>query len=149
MSTINDQVQEIINKRSATMGKIRSEQEKWTANKNSVTAIQQMVEEIKDKCYKALQKENNPEDVLTPLIDKLNTDFNNTVNAMNFNVSSALEELKNFRIETINIAVAGVGRSGKSTALKSILNLPQDDNSIIPSGNGARPLPQARVRSSA
>lgn len=41
-----------------------------------------------------------------------------------------------FDRKTLNIAVAGVGRCGKSTALKAIIGADQTDNSVIPSGSG-------------
>ena len=140
MTNVNTQIQEIIQKRSATMEKIRPEQEKWEKNSNKVGAIKRMAEALKDSCQKAIQNNGDPDGVLKPLVDALNTTVNNAVIAMSSNVSKAKEELQKLQDrcdrKTINIAVAGVGRSGKSTALKSILNLPQEDNSIIPSGSG-------------
>ena len=141
MTNVNAQIQEIIKKRSATMEKIRPEQEKWDVNFQKVETVRRMADALKDSCQKAIQNNGDPEGVLTPLIEALNTTVNNAVIAMKSNVSKAKEELQKLQDrcdrKTINIAVAGVGRSGKSTALKSILNLPQEDNTIIPTGKGA------------
>ena len=140
MTAVNEQIQKIINKRSSTMEKIRPEQEKWIAYSNKVDSVKRMAEALKDSCQKAIQNNSDPDGVLNPLIEALNTTVNNAVVSMKSNVSNAKTELQKLQDrcdrKTINIAVAGVGRSGKSTALKSILNLNQEDNSIIPSGSG-------------
>ena len=92
MTNVNAQIQEIIKKRSATMEKIRPEQEKWDVNFQKVETVRRMADALKDSCQKAIQNNGDPEGVLTPLIEALNTTVNNAVIAMKSNVSKAKEE---------------------------------------------------------
>lgn len=146
MSTVNDQIQEIIKKRSAIMEKIGPEQKTWdgyselTGNlERAVKALRRSLEDA-IKSGKDEKKDDAPESNLGTLLTKVNTQFSDVISELNNKCKRAQEKLKKLEERcnrnTLNISVAGVGRSGKSTALKSLLSLDQKDNTVIPSSNG-------------
>lgn len=138
---INSQIQDIINRRSSKVHTIVNQQKQWEAIRENIKRLRKDVFEINNLSTQAISA--NPDD--TETINKLNERL------AQLNIQQLFEDLESsceqslleidklmdrFDRKTINIAVAGVGRSGKSTALKSILGIDLTDNNIIPSGSG-------------
>ena len=146
MTSVNEQIQEIIKKRSATMEKVHPEQEKWNAYSELTGKLERDVKALRRSLEDAIKsgkdekKDDAPESNLGTLLTKVNTQFSDVISEMNNKCKRAQEKLKKLEERcnrsTLNISVAGVGRSGKSTALKSLLNLDQKDNNVIPSSDG-------------
>ena len=146
MTNVNAQIQDIIKKRNAMMDRICPEQEKWEKNSKCVGELERDVKALRRSLEDAInngkdqKKDDGSEGDLSALLTKLKSQFVDIVSELDNKCKRAKEKLKKLEErcnrKTLNISVAGVGRSGKSTALKSLLNLDQSDNNIIPSNDG-------------
>ena len=141
-SDTDNKIQEIINSRRAQVSEITAQKSKWGGGEiYNVSPVKQSLSSLKALCRQALSADSS----LSPQIEKLQRSIaeieqQSLTEVMESACRDANAEIDNlskrFCRDTINIAVAGVGRSGKSTALKSIIGLEQEDNSVIPSGSG-------------
>ena len=141
LTEVQRKIQRIIENRSRSLGPVLEMKTKWTEFKRNLARLKGALADLDSKTLSAI-KEGDPnikvfeelKDVLTAIKDE------GTVDALDDLVTKSLKDLgkleQRFDRKTINIAVAGVGRSGKSTSLKSIIGKPQSDNSVIPSGDG-------------
>ena len=139
---INGQISEIISRRMQAGSQISSLVEEWKGRRDKAKALLRHIAELRRVC----------ESAMTGVASGYAQDFNEILdylkqleneqwaNRLQGDAAYALAKLgklsDRFMRNTIHIAVAGVGRCGKSTALKSIIGQSQEDNSTIPSGNG-------------
>ena len=89
MSNVNAQIQEIIQKRSETMEKVRPEQEKWNANSKVASELDREMNALRRSLENAInnkkdeKKENGKESDLGTLLSKIKTQFSDVVNDLN------------------------------------------------------------------
>ena len=139
---INNQISEIINRRKQAGSRVTSQKEQWKSRREKVRELSRNIVELRRVCESALagavagdlQDFREVHDYLKQLE---NTQWAARLQGDASYALSKLEKLSDrFLRDNLHIAVAGVGRCGKSTALKAIIGQSQDDNSTIPSGNG-------------
>lgn len=113
----------------------------WNMRRDRAIRLREELRQLKKTFVRARSEHSAQMDDALELeryVDELDRD--QVLRKMVSECSFADAELKKLSLrfgrKTLNIAVAGVGRCGKSTALKSIIGSSQTDNSIIPSGNG-------------
>lgn len=134
-------IAEIIQERGKVLAQVDASREQWKARSTKGKTLKMQIIELRSVCQRAMSgvpEENRTafrelaaclDEIEQKRLPKLLSDCSFA--------SEQLEKLnQRFNRKTINIAVAGVGRCGKSTALKAIIGQSQDDNSTIPSGRG-------------
>ena len=139
---INSEIAKIIQSRQVANEKIDIELTAWKARQKKGETLKAELADLRNICQRALDGTSSDDGSnfsrLVAYLDEI--DSAQTIRDLQANSSYALQELERlkqrFCRSTINIVVAGVGRCGKSTALKAIIGQKQDDNSTIPSGNG-------------
>lgn len=139
---INSEIAKIIHDRQVANQKIDIELAAWKERQKKVKDLKMKLADLRNTCQRALAGTNGNEgsniNKLISYLDEI--DRAQTIRDLQNNSSYALQKLERlmqrFCRDTLNIVVAGVGRCGKSTALKAIIGKKQDDNSTIPSGNG-------------
>ncbi len=136
---MKEEIQRIIDQRGILATKLASLCEEWQKRKKDCLSLKQELLELKRVCLRGQNGDNG--NVFMELLAYIEgTEREQTLQTLQFNANFALSRLQKlnqrFNRKTINIAVAGVGRCGKSSALKSIIGQRQSDNSTIPSGNG-------------
>ena len=135
--SVKEQIAQILNDRKGLAEDVKKSVERWGILKGRTEKLELVINELERVCTKTDTDDPNLlklKKYLTELrektvISKLTSDVRDGIKKLNI-----LEE--RFDRKTLNIVVAGVGRCGKSTSLKSILGFDQDDNSVIPSGKG-------------
>ncbi len=136
------QIAKIISDREKISAEVNAHLAQWQERLAQAKKMRSDISDIRKTCMKALAVSQG-EDVavfrdLLNFLDKIERE--QTVRSLQADCSYALERLERlnqrFNRKTINIAIAGMGRCGKSSALKSIIGQKQDENLIIPSGNG-------------
>lgn len=138
----NQEIKTIIQNRKRNSTEISSDIDKWEMRYANCRALGKDLSGLSSECRRAVSV--LPADDATTfqkLADCLaEIEREQLVSKMQSDCSYALEQLnkleQRFNRETISIAVAGMGRCGKSTALKSLIGQSQEDNSTIPSGSG-------------
>lgn len=138
----NQRIAEIIKARSAVAEKVDQYLAQWRSRQEKNRMLKSELSALRKVCLRAIA--GSPQNNLAAfqeLSAYLNEiDQKQLVHKLLSDCSYALEQLgkleQRFNRKTLTIAVAGVGRCGKSTALKAIIGQSQDDNSTIPSGNG-------------
>ncbi len=139
---MNAQIQQIIENRAKDSTEVSSCLSQWQERKTQCGTLKRDIAELRRVCERALAGASV--DMVQSYHDLLQyldeVERKQLLRKMQADCSFALAGLEKlnqrFNRKTINIAVAGVGRCGKSTALKAIIGQNQDDNSTIPSGNG-------------
>ena len=134
--TIND----IVVHRGKLASEAEAQVEKWQKRADHVKALKQAVRDLRRLCV----GEDDSTSRKSPFakLSELLADYKNsgTEQRLECDCQNALRLLNRllsrFHRSTVNVAVTGVGRCGKSTALKTLLGLAQDDNAVIPSGDG-------------
>ena len=135
--SVKEQIAQILNDRKGLAEDVKKSVERWGILKGRTEKLELVINELERVCTKTDTDDPNLlklKKYLTELrektvISKLTSDVRDGIKKLNI-----LEE--RFDRKTLNIVVAGVGRCGKSTSLKSILGFDQDDNTVIPSGKG-------------
>ena len=139
---INNQISEIIRRRKQAGSRVASLKEQWKSRREKARELSRNIVELRHVCESALAAGSAGDaQYFREMFDYLKQQENEQCAArFQGEASYALSKLDKlsdrFLRENLHIAVAGVGRCGKSTALKSIIGQSQDDNSTIPSGNG-------------
>ena len=132
------QIEMIINSRAAVASKVEKHLGDWRIRRERVDSLKAGLKELNKVCLRA---QSSGADAFADLL-KVIGEFEDSGTIRKLIGKGAFAETQlgklqqRFNRKTLNIAVAGVGRSGKSTALKAIIGQNQDDNSTIPSGGG-------------
>ena len=133
-------IQKIVNARKATAEKVTSLSKEWEARKSKLEKLKKVVDEL-DRICKRLAGTRVDTEKFVPLseviaaiaADGIFSTLKNDVAG----ASKTLERLKlRFTRNSVNLAAVGVGRCGKSTALKTLIGYGTTDNDVIPSGAG-------------
>jgi len=138
---VNAQIQAILARRGEVCGSVQALQQQWAERQRRAQLIKHEIGELQRLCLRAQSSAGKGASPFTALERVLSDlDGQQMTKKMMAGVSYATAQLdklsQRFNRKTVNIAVAGVGRCGKSTALKSIIGGDQSDNAVIPSGNG-------------
>ena len=136
--SVKKQIAEILTQREVWSKDVKNSLEHWLSMKERIEKLEKVINELEKICKKTNVEDENLLELkkyLTELreqtaVNKLMSGVRNGIKQLNI-----LEE--RFGRNTLNIVVAGVGRCGKSTSLKSILGFDQEDNTVIPSGGGS------------
>ena len=138
---VNAQIQSILTQRNEVCGTVQTLQQQWQRRQKKAQTLRQEISEIKRLCLRARSTAGSDLAAVTAL-ERVLAEFDSrqTLKQLGAGISFAAAQMdklmQRFNRKTVNIAVAGVGRCGKSTALKSIIGGDQSDNSVIPSGSG-------------
>lgn len=138
----HQEIQNILSNRQKAAVRIGEIAGGWSVRFGRVSRLRDGLKEMKKVCLRArsdaaFEKTGSLQE-LELYLDALDRDqaVRKAVSECRF-AEAELKKLQDrFNRKTLNIAVAGVGRCGKSTALKAIIGADQDDNSVIPSGSG-------------
>lgn len=139
---VNSKIQQIIVNRSSVANSVNELLKKWNERLVQANELMSNVNEIKNVCSKAITEaplqDQQYFQELYEYLDSLDKQqaLQGNIGQATYAISKLSKLSERFGRKTINIAVAGVGRCGKSTALKAIIGQQQNDNSTIPSGNG-------------
>ena len=135
--SVKEQIAEILKQREVWSKDVKNSLEHWLSMKERIEKLEKVINELEKICQKTNVEDENLSELkkyLTELREQT------AVNKLMSGVRDGIKQLnileERFDRKTLNIVVAGVGRCGKSTSLKSILGFDQDDNTVIPSGKG-------------
>lgn len=138
--TIETRIQDLIHQRAQINKDIKLLIDKWKDRKKTAGELKRVLTELSSvvKSPRNAYADTSSMSALESFLRQMNeTDMVQKLIGLSGKQLTLLERLsKRFHRDTINIAVAGVGRSGKSTAIKSLLGLSQEDNHVIPSREG-------------
>lgn len=135
--SVKEQIAEILTQREVWSKDVKNSLGHWLSIKERIEKLEKVINELEKIC-----KKTNVEDENLSELKKYLTELREqtAVNKLMSGVRDGIKQLnileERFDRKTLNIVVAGVGRCGKSTSLKSILGFDQDDNTVIPSGKG-------------
>ena len=136
--SVKEQIAKIITQREVWSKDVKNSLEHWLSMKERIEKLEKVINELEKICKKTNVEDENLLELkkyLTELREQI------TVNKLMSGVRNGIKQLnileERFGRNTLNIVVAGVGRCGKSTSLKSILGFDQEDNTVIPSGGGS------------
>ena len=135
--SVKEQIAKILTQREVWSKDVKNSLEHWLSMKERIEKLEKVINELEKIC-----KKTNIEDENLSELKKYLTELREqtAVNKLMSGVRDGIKQLnileERFDRKTLNIVVAGVGRCGKSTSLKSILGFDQDDNTVIPSGKG-------------
>ena len=135
----NGKISEIISHRRQAGSHISELIDKWKERRDKAKKLVKETAELRRVCESAKASAASEDflEVLDYLKQLENEQLTGSLLGDAAYALAKLEKLADrFLRDSLHIAVAGVGRCGKSTALKSIIGHSQDDNSTIPSGNG-------------
>lgn len=138
----NQEIAEIIQARNVVAEKVDKYLAQWRSRQEKNRTLKSELADLRKVCLRAIASvpQNNIAAFreLSAYLDEI--EQKQLIRKLLSDCSFALGQLgkleQRFNRKTLTIAVAGVGRCGKSTALKAIIGQSQDDNSTIPSGNG-------------
>ena len=138
-----EQIQQILAARRKYSEQVSELEKQWETRKERKKALEKCWNQIKSKCQLALQSSKPEAEEFRKLLGVLEQFGSSRLGLISYceQAERMLGQLKErFQRSTINIAVAGIGRCGKSTTLKSILASKAediDDNTIIPTGENS------------
>lgn len=140
--TTSESIQKILDARGQSASQIGHLTEDWKKRQKKIGQFESTVKELMAVCTKAMPTASSDElqsyQELLEYLNELNNQqiFQNAVRECDYALRKLAQLSDRFNRPTLNIAVAGVGRCGKSTTLKSIIGQEHDDNRVIPSGKG-------------
>ena len=135
--SLQEQINKIISSRKSNAEKVAKSYTEWEKYKFKCNDLHRLVEKLNKICEKNKNVSENSFIALNDYLKKLQSE--QVLQTMQGNINSAISNLKilkeRFNRNELNIVVAGIGRCGKSTTLKSILGIDHNNNDVIPSSN--------------